>query len=48
MSEDYAVKMPFKSMGALKQVIVILGEEKWSDADRKSIDEARAQLGLSR
>ncbi len=48
VSEDYAVKMPFKSMGTLKQVIVTLGEEKLSDADRKAIDEARAQLGLSR
>jgi hypothetical protein len=40
--------MPFKFMGTLKKVIVTLGEDKLSDADRKAIDEARAQVGLSR
>ena len=48
VSEDYATKMPFKFTGMLKKVVVTLGEDKLSDADRKAIDEARAQLGLSR
>jgi hypothetical protein len=48
VSEDDATKMPFKFTGMLKNVVATLGEERLSDVDRKAIDEARAQLGLSR
>ena len=45
VSEDYHV--PFKFTGTLSKVVIKLGEAKLSDADKKAVDEAAAQEGLS-
>jgi arylsulfatase len=45
VSEDYHV--PFKFSGALHKLVIKLGEAKLSDADKKALDEAAAQEGLS-
>jgi hypothetical protein len=48
VSEGYAAQMPFKFTGTLPKVVVTIGEDTLSDADRQAIDEAKAHLGLSR
>jgi hypothetical protein len=45
VSEDYQV--PFKFTGALKKLVITLGESNLSAADRKAINDARAEIGLS-
>ena len=45
VSEDYHV--PFKFTGTLNKVVIKLGEAKLSDADKKALDEAAANEGLS-
>jgi arylsulfatase A-like enzyme len=46
VSEDYHV--PFKFTGKLLGVAIKLGEEKLTARDRKTIDEMKARIGLSR
>jgi hypothetical protein len=45
VSEDYHV--PFKFTGTLEKLVIHLGESRLSDADKKAVDEAAAQEGLS-
>ena len=45
VSEDYHV--PFKFTGTIDKLVIKLGEAKLSDADKKAVDEAAAQEGLS-
>ncbi|HVS40108.1 MAG TPA: arylsulfatase [Gemmataceae bacterium] len=45
VSEDYHV--PFRFTGTLNKVVIKLGEAKLSEADKKALDEAAANEGLS-
>jgi arylsulfatase len=45
VSEDYHV--PFKFTGTLHKVVIKLGESRLSDADKKALEEAAANEGLS-
>ena len=46
VSEGDAAQMPCKCTGTLPKVVVTIGEDTLSDADRHAIDEAKAHLGL--
>jgi hypothetical protein len=40
-------QVPFKFTGNLKKLVITLGESQLTDADRKAINDARAEIGLS-